>query len=165
MTVLRRLRGALLMGLIWAMAWLPIGLLVGMIVDPDGSMDEPWMLVGTLPGFFAGVFFSAVLGIAAHRRRLAELTVPRVARWGAAAGLLIGALPFVLGSQNESTTRLWLLPIVVTGTVTLLSAVSAAGSLVLARRSERLELSEGGAGMPTIGKAEFETRELPGVRR
>lgn len=48
---LRRIRGALLTGLTWAVVWLPVGLLIGMILDPDGSMDEPWILVGTLPGF------------------------------------------------------------------------------------------------------------------
>ena len=64
---LKRIRAALVMGLIWAVVWLPAGLLLGMVLDPDGSMDEPWVLVGTLPGFLAGVMFSVVLGIAARR--------------------------------------------------------------------------------------------------
>ncbi len=164
-TWLRRTRGALLMGLIWAVVWLPLGLLVGMIVDPDGSMDEPWMLVGTIPGFLAGVFFSAVLGIAARRRRLDELSVAKVARWGALAGLLIGSLPFVLGDQNARTERLWLLPVVIISAITLLSTVSAAGSLVLARKSERLELTEAGADVIDVGVSEFEAAQLPGGRR
>lgn len=139
---LRRIRGAVLMGLTWALAWLPVGLLIGMILDPDGSMDEPWVLVGTLPGFLAGVVFSAVLGIAAARRKLDELSVAKVGGWGAVAGLLIGSLPFVLGDQGPDAKRVWLLPVVVISSITLLSAVSAAGSLVLARKSERRELPE-----------------------
>jgi len=43
---LKRIRAALLMGLTWAVAWLPLGLLLGFILDPDGTMDEPWVLVG-----------------------------------------------------------------------------------------------------------------------
>jgi hypothetical protein len=139
---LRRIRGAVLMGLTWALAWLPVGLLLGMILDPDGSMDEPWVLVGTLPGFLAGVVFSAVLGIAAARRKLDELSVAKVGAWGAVAGLLIGSLPFVLGDQGPDAKRVWLLPVVVISSITLLSAVSAAGSLVLARKSERRELPD-----------------------
>ena len=79
---LRRIRGALLMGLIWAVVWLPLGLLVGMIVDPDGRMDEPWVVVGVYPGFLSGVIFSVVLGIAARRRKLDELSVAKVGGWG-----------------------------------------------------------------------------------
>lgn len=132
---LRRIRAAFVMGLVWAIVWAPVGIFIGMIVDPDGSMDEPWVLVGTLPGFLGGVVFSAVLGIAARRRRLNELSLLRVGAWGAVAGLLVGLLPFVLGDLNPRVP-VWL-PVVVTGSVTLLSAVSAAASLALARRAER----------------------------
>ncbi len=52
---LRRIRGAVLMGLTWAVVWAPIGVLIGMIVDPDESMDEMWFAVGGYPGFLCGV--------------------------------------------------------------------------------------------------------------
>lgn len=162
---LRRIRGALLMGLIWAVVWLPVGLLIGMILDSDGSMDEPWILVGTLPGFLAGVMFSVVLGIAAARRKLDELSVAKVGGWGAVAGLVIGSLPFVLGDQGPNVERVWLLPIVVISSITLLSAASAAGSLALARKSARRELTAAGAGMAEVGVAEGQAQGLPGGRR
>lgn len=129
---LRRIRGAVLMGLAWAVVWAPVGLLIGMIVDPDGSMDEPWVALGTLPGFLCGVVFSMVLWITEGRRRFDELSLARAAVWGALAGLLVGVLPFVLGSQNTNGRPLWLLPVVVIGSVTLMSAVSASVSLALA---------------------------------
>ena len=162
---LRRIRAAVLMGLTWAVVWLPAGLLLGLILDPDGSMDEPWVVVGALPGFLAGVVFSVVLGIAAGRRRLDELSVAKVGGWGAVAGLLIGSLPFVLGDQDPDTERVWLLPVVVISSLTLLSAVSAAGSLVLARKSERQELPAARPDVAGVGVAESEAQELPGGRR
>ncbi len=79
---LRRIRGALGMGLIWAAGWAPVGVLIGMIVDPDGSMDEMWVAVGAYPGFIGGVVFSAVLGIAEGRRRFDEVSLPRFGAWG-----------------------------------------------------------------------------------
>ena len=162
---LKRIRAAVLMGLTWAVVWLPLGPLLGLILDPDGTMDEPWLLVGVYPGFLAGVMFSMVLGIAARHRRLQELSVKKVAGWGAIAGLLIGSIPFVLGDQGPNVERVWLLPLVVISSVTLLSAVSAAGSLVLARKSETRELTEGSAEMAEVGVAEGEAHELPAGRR
>jgi hypothetical protein len=138
---LRRIRGAVLMGLTWAAVWVPVGLLIGMIVDPDGSMDEPWVLVGAYPGFLCGAVFSAVLGIAEGRRRFDELSLPRSGAWGAVSGLLVGVLPFVLGSQNTELP-LWLLPVLVIGSVTLLSTVSAVGSALLARMAKKRELRD-----------------------
>jgi hypothetical protein len=134
------------MGLTWAAAWGMAAVLIGMAVDPDGSMDEMWVAIGAYPGFLGGVVFSAVLAMAARRRRLDELSLPRVAGWGAAAGLLVGSVPFVLGDPI-SEHPVWLLGGVVIGSITLLSALSAAGSLALARMAERREpLDAGPAG-------------------
>ena len=132
---LRRLRGAVAMGLTWAAVWAVVAVLIGMVVDPDGSMDEMWPAIGAYPGFLGGLVFSAVLGIAAARRRLDELSLWRVGAWGAAAGLLVGLLPYAVGELNPNVP-VWL-PAVVTASITLLSAVSAAGSLALARRAEK----------------------------
>jgi hypothetical protein len=127
------------MGLTWALVWAPVAVLIGTtIVDPNDSMDEMWIAVGALPGFIGGVVFSAVLGIAARHRRFEELSIPRFAAWGAVAGLLVGALPLVLG-EPTSAIPLWRLAGAIIGSITLLSAGSAAGSLALARRTERRE--------------------------
>jgi hypothetical protein len=136
---LRRIRGAVLMGLTWAVVWAPIAVLIGMIVDPDGSMDEMWPAIGAYPGFLCGVIFSAVLAIAARRRRLDELSLARVGAWGALAGLLLGMVPFVVG-EPTSDRPLWLLGAVFICSTTVLGAVSAAGSLAIARRSQEKEL-------------------------
>lgn len=139
---LRRIRGAAGMGLTWAVVWAVVAGLIGMLVDPDGSMDEMWPAIGAYPGFLGGVVFSVVLAVAARRRRLDDLSLGRVAAWGAGAGFLVGVLPFAIG---EPTTEipLWLLGVLVIGTITGLSAASAAGSLALARMGERRELGAG----------------------
>ena len=126
-----RLGAALSMGLAWAMAWLPIGLLIGFIVDRDGSMDEPWIAVGTYPGFFCGVVFSAVVGMAADGRKLSQLSLPLAGARGLVSGLLVGCLWVVVVLLSDPPK--WLLNVVVVGSLTLLSIVSGVGSALLAR--------------------------------
>ena len=158
---LRRIRGAVGIGLTWALAWAPVGLLIMMIVDPSDSMDEPWILVGALPGFIGGVLFSAVLGIAEGRRRFDELSLSRVGVWGAAAGLLLGMLPIALGSNNTELPT-WLLRVVIIGPITLLSAVSASVTLALARRAEDRELLDASGGVAKVGLTGDESKKLLG---
>ncbi|HEX8433147.1 MAG TPA: hypothetical protein VF625_17800 [Longimicrobium sp.] len=122
-----------MMGLTWAVVWAPVAVLAGMIVDPDGSMDEMWVLIGAYPGFIAGVVFAALLGMA-ERRGVDELSPGRAGAWGALAGLLVGVLPFTIG-ESTSSLPLPLLASVVIGSFTVMSAASAAGSLALARRA------------------------------
>ena len=160
---LRRVRGAVLMGLTWAAVWAPVGVLIGMILDPDGSMDEPWLLVGAYPGFLGGVVFATVLGIVGRRRRFDELSLPRFAAWGAVAGLLVGAFPFAVGTPT-SAIPLWLLSGVVIGSTTLLCAASAAGSLALARMAEPRDLLDAGADDAELGHTGRAAPELIGRR-
>ena len=130
---LGRIRRAVVMALTWAVVWAPLGVLLGMIVDPDGSMDEPWLAVGAYPGFLCGVVFSAVLGMTAGGRRFDALSLARVGAWGAVSGLLVIVLPLagVLGTPNTAHA-LWRLRVIIIGAVMLMSAVSAVGSVVLA---------------------------------
>jgi hypothetical protein len=141
---LRRIRAAVTMGLIWAVPWAVVAVLIGMVVDPDGSMDEMWPAIGAYPGFLGGVLFSIVLSIAERHRRLGELSARRFAAWGAVAGLVIGTLPFMLGSPSSEIDVARLATVVI-GSITLMGAVSAAGSLALARRAEKREMLRAGA--------------------
>jgi hypothetical protein len=133
---LGRIRGAVLMGMTWAVAWALVAVLVGLIVDPDGSMDEMWVAVGAYPGFLCGAISSAMLGLPEGRRGLGELALVRVGAGGAAAGLLVSVIPFALG-EPTSEIPLWQLGVVVVGSITLLSAVSAVGSVLLLRYAAR----------------------------
>ena len=138
---LKRIRAAVLMGLAWALVWSPVAVLIGtLIVDPDDSMDEMWVAGGAYPGFLCGAFFSAVLGIAAGRHRLDELSLSRVVACGAASGMLVGLLPLILGTPNTQRP-LWFWAAVIIGPITLLSAVSAIVSGVSSQNGDESRIA------------------------
>jgi hypothetical protein len=147
---LRRIRAAVTMGLLWAVPWAIAAVVIGMVVDPDDSMDEMWFLIGAYPGFLGGVLFSVVLSIAGRRRKLSELSVRRFGAWGAVAGLVVGVLPFMLGTPSADIDVARLATVVI-GSFTVMSAASAAGSLALARRGEARELLDPGASDARLG--------------
>jgi hypothetical protein len=146
---LRRLRGAAGMGLTWAAGWALGGLLIGVasILLPGlpwapffEVFDAPLPAMA-IPGFFAGMFFSTVLGIAGRRRRFSELSLPAFAAWGAVGGLMLLAFPVVLvGVGLASTGGSSIHPLkalaVIAPPFILLSVVSASVTLLLARRAE-----------------------------
>jgi hypothetical protein len=134
---LRRIRGAVGMGLAWAMAWFAAGMVLLLIVGPDAA-DVPFPLGFGLLGFLAGATFSGVLGILGGRRTFDQMSIPRFAGWGAVGGLLF-AMIFVLAAGLGGGVLLVLGPV-----FALSSAASAAGSLALARKAEDQELIGGG---------------------
>jgi len=134
---LRRIRGAVGMGLAWAMAWFAAGMVLLLIVGPDAA-DVPFPLGFGLLGFLAGATFSGVLGIAGGRRTFDQMSLPRFAGWGALGGLLFAVI-FVLAAGLGGGVLLVLGPV-----FALSSAASAAGSLALARKAEDQELIGGG---------------------
>ena len=78
------------------------------------------------------------------RRRLDALSLSRVGAWGAASGLLVGMLPFVLGTTSAQRP-LWFWAAVIIGPITLLSAASATVSASLARMVTRRALRDADA--------------------
>jgi len=146
---LRRIRGAVGMGLTWAAVWALAGVLIGVasILLPGLPWDSFFEVFDAplpalaIPGFFGGALFSTVLGIAGHRRRFDELSLPRFTAWGAVGGLMLSLVPAALvavglASVEAGALGLWRLTAVISAPLTLLSAVSASGSLMLARMAE-----------------------------
>lgn len=125
----RRIRNAIGMGLIWGGAWLGAGLVLLLTV---GGADVPFPLLWGLLGFLAGVAFSGVLGMVEGGHRVDQLSLLRVAGWGAVAGLLLAVL-FVLAVVVGGDETLDLL--VVGPVLALAGALTAAGSLAIARRA------------------------------
>jgi hypothetical protein len=130
-----RISRAFTMGLAWAAVWVPIGVVAARLIA--GELDPEHIGGPLYAGFLCGTVFSAVAGTASGRHRLDELSSARAVACGALSGLLIGALPFVIGDQKESDRPLWVLPVVVMGALTLISAVSAGASAWLARMAKK----------------------------
>ena len=129
-----RIGGAALTGLGWATGWAPVAVVIGLIVDPDGSMDEMWVAIGGYPGFLCGVVFFVLIQISKGRDRIGELSVTRVASVGAISGVLVIALPSVLVAGGDSGALSGPLPATVLfGSVALLSAFSGIASRSVAR--------------------------------
>lgn len=133
--ILRRLRGALGLGLLWAAGGALVGGLIELALNILPGSDlflgvDMWPAVLAIPGFLLGVTFSGVLWLVEGRRGFEELKLSRLALLGAAGGVALGAF--------------FGLPLVGVVTLTLFSGASAAGSLALARRANARELIGGG---------------------
>lgn len=149
---LRRIRGAIGMGVAWGVAWFGAGMVLLLIVGPDAA-DVPFPLGFGLLGFLAGALFSAILGVVARGRTFHQLSIPRFAGWGAAGGLLFSVL-FVLAVTLSGAGSL-LGELVVLGPLfAAAGAASAAGALALARRADddaRLDAGSS-ADTPELGR-------------
>lgn len=147
---MKRVRGALGMGLTWAVGWAVFGVMVAASTTllpgfPGGRFfeifDAPAPALA-VPGFIGGILFSMVLGIAAGHRKLDEISLPRFAFWGAVGGLLLALLPDAMAALglvtlNEEGPGMWELTAVIAAPLIVLCSASAAGSLLLARRAQR----------------------------
>jgi hypothetical protein len=85
-----------------------------------------------LPGFVGGVVFFALVGFGARSHKATEGSFSAVIVCGAMAGLFLGVMPFAI-NEPPAGSPVWLVAAVVIGAMTLMSTISAAGSIVLAR--------------------------------
>jgi hypothetical protein len=140
---LKRLRGAVVVGLLWAIGWGFVGgAVMELIVDPHGRIADIWPAVLGIPGFFGGVLFSAMFSIAERRRRFDELSLPRFGAWGAVAGALLAVPAIAVFGLGTGI----IIPL------TVLGAASASGSLALARRADDRERLGAGDEEETVAR-------------
>jgi hypothetical protein len=174
---LRRIRGAVATGLVWAVGWAIAGVLIGVasVLLPGLPWDAFFEIFNAplptlaVPGFFGGVIFSAVLGIAGHRRSFDELSVRRFAAWGAVGGVLLSLVPAAmvtvgLAMVTRESFALWQLTAVISVPLALLSAASASGSLIVARKAQPEKLPAPGGRLADAGLAHGKAREVLGRR-
>jgi hypothetical protein len=165
---LRRVRAAAVMGLMWAVAWAPVGVLIAVFFGgnswiSDGRPLDDWFMPLTLLGFLGGAIFSGMLRIAEGRRRFDELSLPRFGAWGAVGGLALGTIAIFAWTQDAGYGPvIWQRAALMIGSTTLLSAGSAAGSLALARMADDRELLDATADVAEVGLTGDEARELLG---
>ncbi|MEM7416482.1 MAG: hypothetical protein AAF389_13340 [Gemmatimonadota bacterium] len=142
---LRRIRGAVGVGVTWAAGW---GLFGGLFwlartwsefgVDVAASLGAQYAALG----FVGGLTFSAALRLKEGRRRFDELSLPAFSAMGALGGLVIGAGymgALTLLGLNQTPGILAAL-VEFTGITTALGAACAGGSLAVARASEDQDL-------------------------
>ena len=149
---MRRIRGAVGMGLTWAAAWFGVGALIGLVGLGVGvvAVAISWAQIG----FVGGIIFSTLLGISLGRGRFDEMSLPVFAGIGGTVG---GLVAVVLSLSMAGPVTLTLV-----GVLFLLGAGSAAGSLALARRADDRELLEASADVADVGLTEKETQQLLG---
>ena len=147
---LQRIRGALGIGVTWAVGWAPVGAIVGWITGtafgyPIATIAMNYAILFGVLGFTGGAMFSTAVHLAEGRRRFEELTMPRFVVWGALGGLALGGLAVALGILGAGFD---VLGATIAGAATLLGAGSAAGTLAVARAGELPKSLEGtdGAG-------------------
>jgi len=136
------------MGLTWAAAWALVGVMIG--VTSRLLPGLPWEIVFkvfdaplpalAVPGFVGGVIFSMVLGVAGRGRRFEDLSLARFAAWGAVGGLVLSLVPAAMVAVGLATLgrpedSVWAMSATICLPLMLLSALSASGSLLLARKA------------------------------
>lgn len=152
----QRIRGAIGMGVTWAVAWSAAGLVPRWVLG--FNPDAPFPIIFGVLGFVAGVTFSTLLVLTEGRRRFDQMSLPRFAGWGAVGGLLLAAL-FARAASLGLGDVLAIAP-----TFALASAACASGSLALARRAVRGELPDARQDVVAAELTEHEEGKLLGGR-
>ena len=149
MLLLRRARGILGTALVWCIAWLAMGSAIGLYarLRTSPAVDArfvAWMAAAwALWGAVSGALFALTVLAGERRRTLAQLSVWRVATWGAlgALGLPVIFLCFVWAAGGAVT---WQGVVVTLPTSAALGAACAAGTLTLAQRGSTAARSGSG---------------------
>ena len=149
---LRRIRGAIGMGLTWGAAWCAAGIMLAVVTR--FKADAPFPLIFGVLGFIAGVIFSAILALTEGRRRLDQMSLPRFAVWGATGGLLLSAVFAKAASLG------WGDVLAIAPTFAIACAVCASGSLAVARRAGPRELPDIREDIAAAELTDHETQKL-----
>lgn len=149
--MLRKLRGALVTALTWAIGWGIIALAAMgalWLIDPWeqrflGTAGPVTLMVG-LSGLIAGFVFAVVLGSVYRRRSLADLSASTMSLWGAGAALLVPlallgtGLSHGVGLNTEAI-------------VTALVAIAGVGAATAGGTIKLAQLGQGGGRRGTVG--------------
>ena len=147
---MRRIRGAIGIGFLWAVAWSAVGSVPRWVFG--FNTDAPFPLIFGVLGFTAGVIFSGILMLTEGRRGFDQMKLSRFAVWGAAGGVLLAGI-FTRAASLSGADALVIAP-----TFAAACAICASGSLALARRAGMRELPDGRA--DTAKLADQERRKL-----
>lgn len=135
---LRRIRCVISIGLAWAAAWGGAAaiLVLGIVLVTGSRPDPPFPLMAGAFGLVAGVAFAGLLGLVQGPDPTAQMSLPRSAACGAAAGFLLATMFILAVAMSGDPSFLWNLA-TVGPAFAAAGAASGAGSLGLASRTER----------------------------
>jgi hypothetical protein len=144
----QRLRGAVGIAIVWAVAWLPLGVLLALwryCCSGPLTFDESpprflllrlilyatgaWLLGGAVAGFL----FAAALAFAERGRTIGDLRLGRTVFWGAVGAAILPALILTREAVGYTYAGWWEGAAIVVGISGVLGAGSAAATLALAR--------------------------------
>lgn len=138
---LKGLRNAAAVALAWAAGWALAGLAIGVASLATPFLPWAWFFgevfdaplpALAVPGFFSGLIFAALVALGACRRAFHAWPYALAIAAGAAAGMLLVALP-VLARLADGL----LLPVALMVLIGTLGAVAGAVSLACARAARR----------------------------
>jgi len=146
--MLRTLRAIIVIGIVWAAAWLPAGITIALYAgsrppQPEDFLHRPidgplFLTLWALWGGVGGTMFALILNRVERRRTLAQLSLIRTAGWGALGAMTLPALLTgydILRGWAASPLYSWR-PAIVSLILSIgLGAGCAVGTLVLARRA------------------------------
>jgi len=146
MTVLRRLRGVLVTGLIWGTAWLILGLALGIYRLLTFDSDVPLTVQHSLKivevscmvcfvwGGISGLGFGVALSLLEAGRALSELSLRRFLLAGAVGALIPPGVYLTVAWVQEPFADVVVPIVIVLAVSAVLGAVCSAAILALARR-------------------------------
>src|SRR5579872_2755431 len=130
MSLFRRLRAGLTLGLLWAAIWclLMSPLAYSQFYEARHNHDvapPTWALVGYLLepaiwGFISGVGFAALIALRGRRDGMSTINPRRLTTWGAASGLLAPAFLGIVWAFSEGTRSYifpWIVIVVMSGAI------------------------------------------------
>jgi hypothetical protein len=143
-TFLRGLRGTLSLAALWAAVWLPVGGILGFVLDwTEHSIRPPfWYLGWTALGASSGASFALLLALFERRRSFQELSTRRLTVWGAAAGAALPILGTRLLIAIFPDLRLSSDTPILFAVLMLLGASCAWATLAIARRGATIERTQ-----------------------
>ena len=149
---LRRIRGAIGIGLTWGAAWAAVGSVPRWLFG--FNTDAPFPLIFGVLGFGAGVIFSGLLMLTEGRRGFDQMRLWSFAAWGAVGGFLLSAI------FTRAASLGWPDVLAIAPTFAVAGAICASGSLALARRAGMRELPDNRGNTAEAELADHERRRL-----
>ncbi|MBM4188550.1 MAG: hypothetical protein FJ206_14700 [Gemmatimonadetes bacterium] len=144
MAIWRKVRAVLAMGAVWALGWVPIGVVTNLVLSLANGWWPPVRLLvevvrqGAISGALSGMLFGTLLALTEHRRTVAQLSARRVGALGVLSGIVPTGLIVLVIMRRFPNDALVAQLAQVMAICGLIGAASAGTVLYLARRAPRL---------------------------